>query len=232
MTRKSTTRVNPNHLQPQQKYVCWIDIMGTRNTMNLSLARVSNFILKFHSCIIESKKKEQDIKYYPLMDGVFITCSDLNAMKRTLNTIFGKITDLFCNEETFEHKFIIRGSLAFGEVVDGCDISNDICKEINEDTPYRNTLLLGLPVAQAYENEHNAPPFGIYIHESARQFKNLQGRYYQWNNTENKISLLGKKLEEYFQECERQIYSINMNPDKIKVYMELQKECFPIKDSE
>lgn len=225
------TRVNPQKLKPIQKYVCWIDIMGTRNTMNLSLARVSNFILKFHSGVIESKKKEQGIQCYPLMDGVFITCADLNIMKRTLNSIFNQMAKLFCQEEPFEHKFIIRGTLAFGEVVDGCDISDEICKGINENAQYRDTLLLGIPITQAYENEHNAPPLGIYIHESARQFGNLQGRYYQWYS-DDQASTLGKKIKEYFEECDRQAHSINMERDKIKLYLELQNECFPIKETE
>lgn len=231
MENNNTIRVNPKKLNPKQKYVCWIDIMGTRNTMNLSLARVSNFILKFHNGVIESKRNKRDIKCYPLMDGVFITCANLNKMKHTLDSIFTQMAELFCQEEPFEHKFIIRGALAFGEVVDGCDISDEVCKEINEDIQYRDTLLLGIPITQAYENEHNAPPFGIYIHESARQFGHLQGRYYQWYSDYN-TSTLSEKIKEYFEECNRQAHSINMDRDKIKLYMELQNEYFPINETE
>ena len=97
--------VNADNLSPKSKYVCWIDIMGTRNTMTLSLARASNFILKFHSQII--KAKQNNVTCYPLMDGVFITCENLEPLKQTINSIFTEIANTFVGEQVFNHKFII-----------------------------------------------------------------------------------------------------------------------------
>jgi hypothetical protein len=41
-----------------------------------------------------------------------------------------------------------------------------------------------MPMIQAFTSEKLAPPFGIYIHESARTVGGLQGRYYYWRRNE------------------------------------------------
>ena len=217
--------VNADKLAHESKYVCWIDIMGTKNTMKQSLARASNFILKFHSKVIQAQ--QGNIISYPLMDGVFITCKNLETLKQTINSIFTEIATMFTQETNFDHKFLIRGALAKGEIIDGCEINNNICKNINELQNYRDALLLGMPMIQAIEAEHYAPPFGIYIHESAREFKNLQGRYYQWSV--NNIQLQGKlkkHIDNYFKKCSTQYHHLEMEKEKIKLYQELNNEYF------
>ena len=207
--------VNADNLAPESKYVCWIDIMGTKNTMKQSLARASNFILKFHSKVIQAQ--QGNIISYPLMDGVFITCKNLETLKQTINSIFTEIATMFTQETNFDHKFLIRGALAKGEIIDGCEINNNICKNINELQNYRDALLLGMPMIQAIEAEHYAPPL----------FKNLQGRYYQWSV--NNIQLQGKlkkHIDNYFKKCSTQYHHLEMEKEKIKLYQELNNEYF------
>ena len=213
--------VNANELQPTLEYVCWIDIMGTKNIMSISLAKAANFILKFHASINNIKEKE--VKCYPLMDGVFITCKELETLKKVINNIYTNIANIFSKETKFEHKFIIRGALAYGEIINGCDISDKACQAFNENTNYRDSLLLGMPMVQAFGFESFAPPFGMYIHESARKYEGLQGCYYKWQE-EEAMQQLKKKTINYFEECQKRIHYLDMKEEKLKFYKELIEE--------
>ena len=55
-----------------------------------------------------------------------------------------------------------------------------------------------MPMIQAFTSEKQAPPFGIYIHESARTVGGLQGRYYFWrrNDTLSVNTHLQSELKE------------------------------------
>ena len=81
-------KVDTSKIKCSKEYVCWIDIMGTKNTMSESFQKAANYILKFHSSVIDIVKDEEGVSYYPLMDGIFITTPN-NA---TIRKIIDKIT--------------------------------------------------------------------------------------------------------------------------------------------
>lgn len=56
------------------EYVCWLDIMGTKSSMENSVNTCAIFMLKFHAAILEAiDKKKCNISTYPVMDGVYLT---------------------------------------------------------------------------------------------------------------------------------------------------------------
>lgn len=225
----SNPTVNADKLDLKDEYVCWIDIMGTKNIMSESIQKAANFILKFHSCIIESTNEEKGVRCYPLMDGVFVTSSNFKTIKKVIDKIFNQLAALFLQEEKNAHRFIIKGSLAYGYVAHGSNISNEICSSIASSENYKNTIMLGIPMIQAIKSETKAPPFGIYIHESARKYKGLQGKHYSWSFSGplkiDKVDLQGKIIN-YFKWCDQFIEYQEMDKHKIQLYIQQTNEYF------
>ena len=217
--------VNSKNIKYRDKYVCWIDIMGTKNTMLESNDKAANFILRFHQAVLSVKEQFTDMQYYPVMDGVYITTTDSVDMRRMLKALFHDLVDMFCAETINCHRFVVRGSIAFGAVIDGYLISSNVCK-MSED--YKQSILLGLPVIQAFQSEREAPPFGLYIHESARKPKELQGRYYSWfNKRESGIdSEMCQSILSYFDWCCKYRLYLQLDESKISKYKEQVNEFF------
>ncbi len=222
------TKVNTSLFKSSKEYVCWIDIMGTKNTMSESFQKAANFILKFHSCVIDAVKNEKDVSYYPLMDGVFITASNNEVIRRIIDNIFSNVAEIFLSEQKHGHRFIIKGSLAFGDIAHGIKINEQICPNLASEDDYKRAIMCGLPMIQAFTAEHVAPPFGVYIHESARTPQDLQGKYYNWlpykgNELKNKLL---KRIISYFNWCGYFNQYLEMDPNKIALYKKLAQEYF------
>ena len=225
-TISSSLRVDSSKLSVKKAYVCWIDIMGTKTIMSESFQRAVNFILRFHACCLQSIRENRSLRFYPLMDGCFIIAKDQRSISSALNLIIGNMAELFVGEKTLAHRFVIRGALAYGELSQGESITEDVCLEISKAENYRQGLLFGLPMIQAYTSEKNAPPFGIYIHESARKVGSFQGRYYSWCNDLQINDRMVSALHSYFAWCKRFSYYLEMEPQKIDYYDKLVSEYY------
>lgn len=137
---------------------------------------------------------------------------------------------MFVNEPEIRHQFVVRGAIAFGPVIHGEDIDDTACSSLLQET--KQKILLGMPVSQAYRSERLAPPFGIYIHESARAFgptvagkvQVLNGPYYYWYDTPWDVCQLKTKLGEYFEYCSQYPNYLQIDADKIKQYQLLVSE--------
>ncbi|WP_339815219.1 hypothetical protein [uncultured Imperialibacter sp.] len=215
--------------EPKNEYVAWIDIMGTKNIMSDSLNISANFIFKFHSAIQASK--DADAKYYPLMDGVFITTDKLSVLKRVIAETFTKLAELFSAEQNNRHRFLIKGSISFGPIIHGENVPADACSDLEKDLNYKKAILMGTPMIQAYSIEKLAPPFGVYIHESARTFAEkgkarFSGKFYQWSNTTFNRSAFLKEIENYFQWTKKYSNAVGLEKAKSDYYLELAQEYF------
>ena len=221
-------RIDSSKLSPQQEYVCWIDIMGTKNTMSESFEKAVNFILRLHECVINAVKSQPNVNSYPLMDGVFITCPNKETICKIIDEVFTEIADHFISVNKNIYRFIIKGSLSYGFIAHGNSISNTVCSGIIADNDeYKKSIMFGMPMIQAFTAEHTAPPFGIYIHESARQPKRIQGRYYHWKIKQDKTftkDLLKQKIISYFNWCTHYSPSLEMDTTKISMYKKLSEE--------
>ena len=221
--------------QPQQKYVCWIDIMGIKNIMSESIQQSANFIFKLHIALLESKKNLDNISLYPLMDGAYILSPTQGEITTFLTRTLTKLAVTFTEEQEHQHRFLVRGALAFGPVYEGVNMDNSASRIFAEHEQYKSRLMVGLPIIQAFTNEKKAPPFSIYICESARAFapKNEIGFAYRWfrcltsDRTSNGFDYdnFVKAGEEYFEYARKNAQLLEY--DKYEEHKNMFLECFP-----
>lgn len=160
--------------EPVYNYVCWLDVMGTANQMLRSLPIAANFVFKLHSAVLEAFEELEDdggaIRLYPVMDGVYITSTRRRPLQRLLNQCFRRVVNTFLSEKKHFHQFLVRGCVSFGPVYHGADLDERTARVLKGNVRVRDSILMGLPMAQAYRGESDAPPFGVAAHSSARAF--------------------------------------------------------------
>lgn len=229
------TAIPPAH----NEYVCWLDIMGTKTKMENSVKTCSIFIFKLHAAVLEAIEKGCSIKTYPVMDGVYFTSKHKEDMEKALAYIFSTLGKVFLSENNFEHQFLVKASVAYGPIIHGSDINNDINDQLANNETYKQSLLLGLPMIQAYGGESKAPPFGVFIHESARAFypegeAPFMFKWWKWFctsapgwNKEQTVAL-GEKIENYFKNCRSQSVFLDYPLERINAHCEIAKEYFNI----
>lgn len=214
-------------LKTTNKYVCWIDTMGTQNTMSESLAKSANFILKLHAVILEATKQRGDsVTVYPVMDGAYITCTNKDDITAVIKRVYTNLYKVFHDEPDFGKRFIIRGSLAYGEIIDGKLLTDSVTTDINSE--YKNSILLGMPIIQAFRSESFSPPFGVFIHESARKFDEsykIQGKTFRWWDKVDGDNI-GKTIIGYFKWCRYNHTLLEMDLSKIQTYIDSVQAYF------
>jgi len=225
---------NASVLPAKNHYVAWVDMMGTRNAMSHSLASSTNHIGRLHAAIIRSKNN--NIRVYPMMDGAYIVCEEFGPIKNMLDGTFTLCANYFSSTDRPEHRFMIRASLSFGPVIDGADISAPCNAELAKTEFYKQSLLFGMPVIQAFKSDNFAPPFGIYLHESTRAFSGensspLSGVWLKWWRNEEFPSSFVERLYEHFAWCESNWLRIEYKLDRIKAHAEMAHQYFGTLDN-
>lgn len=223
--------------EPEDNYVCWIDVMGTHNQMMRSLPTSANFIYKLHCAVLEAYEAlrlERDVGLYPVMDGLYVT----SARRQPLSTLLGismrHVAETFLQESTNQHCFLVRGAIAFGPVYHGRTVHKEANWVLANHVQQRDSILLGLPMAQAYAAESEAPPFGISIDASARAFApsgDIPFRFIWWDwfssvsPTLDRSAML-KKLDQYFAWQRQHTHTTGYKLDRIEYHSELAHEYF------
>lgn len=229
--------------RPKMEYVAFLDLMGTKNHMSRSVMEASNFIFKLHAAVLSVWKKSayQGVFVYPIMDGVYITATTKENMEKLLVKIFSTLAENFINETNPVHQFIPRCGLAYGEIIHGHNVPYDASKVFELDLSYKNNILLGKAMIDAYSSEGNASPFGICVHDSAirREEKGKFGAFpadWRWyNSTEIKLSeqiniRLGKALEEYYATVKDEKHVLHYSLDRIAEHEEKVTEYFLLEE--
>ncbi|WP_420386458.1 hypothetical protein [Roseivirga sp.] len=209
---------------PKNEYVLWVDIMGTKNIMSDSVNTAANFIFKFHGAIQSSK--DAHAKYYPLMDGVFITTPSQIVLKRVIRKIFVCLFEIYSKTELCKYRFLAKGSISFGPVIHGRDVPKSASTSLENDLNYKTSILMGTPMIQAYSIEKLAPPFGVFIHESARTFAPKQsipfsGKYFQWFPDNFDKAQFEVEVKKYFDWAIKYEKSLELDAEKSKYYMKI-----------
>ena len=216
---------------PRNEYVAWVDVMGASVSMSRSLSNSANFILKLHIAALRARK--ENVLLYPVMDGYYASSSRQADILNFLSKVFEEVADEFNETGRGDHQFIIRGALAFGPVVHGREIRKGASYTLTDEESYRDAILLGHPMVQAYTSERLAPPFGIYVHESARAFSPPEANplpyiWWRWANPKNSSTwrALGEKLKEYFKWCDERAESIAYCRARLEVHRDLAAQYF------
>jgi len=103
------------------EYVCWMDIMGTKNKMDNSVRTCANFIFKFHSAIIKGKNG-MNIVSYPVMDGVYLTSKIKQDILTVISKVFILLARDFIDEPKNKYRFLIKGALSYGPIIHGVTV--------------------------------------------------------------------------------------------------------------
>jgi hypothetical protein len=221
---------NSQHLPvPTSEYVAWFDVMGTQATMSRSISAAANVVFKLHIAALESKTT--DVSLYPVMDGVYSTSSNQAAFLFFLRDTFKMVADEFASTTENQHRFVIRGGLAFGPVYHGRQLGAQASPVLANYLDYRNQILLGLPMVQAHISEALAPPFGLFIHESARAFappnaQPLHGQWWHWKhqNSAQSWADLRPAMESYFAWYEERGEALQYRSDRLARHKEMYKQ--------
>lgn len=218
---------------PEMKYeyVAWVDIMGTQISMSKSIKITANFIFKLHLAAL-SANKSKGLNLYPVMDGFYATSALQSEMLEFLRTVFRSVADEFIATDDQYHRFAIRGGLAYGPVIHGNNV-HECSKDLKTNASYTDAILLGLPMVQAYLSEHDAPPFGVFVHESARTFapSGTDPMHWIWLKWKDKNSSstwceLKAALIAYLDWSEKRAEAIGYHADRIKKHREMVEQYF------
>lgn len=241
MTTSNSIYFNASELpEPKPHYVLWLDVMGSRNAMSQSLLISTNYIARLHQSVLEAYKSgnkiSSDIRFYPVMDGVFVTTSQKKEILKFIRLVFSRLSTEFVSASASEHQFIIRAGLAFGPVIHGYDISaktSPFLFEHRED--YTKSLLFGMAMVQAFKGESYAPPFGIYTHESARAFASAKNTPFTgtwlrwWDDAHPLVEGFVDGLISHYAWCNANSQALEYPCDRIDSHLKLAKEYFQIK---
>jgi hypothetical protein len=215
---------------PESEYVAWVDVMGTQIAMSRSIKTTANFIFKLHLAAIGAANDA--VKLYPVMDGFYVAAKAQQDMLNFLSGVFSRAAEEFNAAIKKHHRFLIRGGLAFGPVIHGGSVT-DCAPELKEAAEYSKQLLLGLPMVQAHLSERDAPPFGVYVHESARSFapegsECIHWIWWRWGTPETKQTWdkLKGKLDAHFTWCEERAEAIGYSEERIKVHKKMVAQYF------
>ncbi len=169
---------------PEGEYVLWCDGMGSGRALASSLDRAANFIFKLHQAfgLATEGPGMDDVEVYPIMDGLYVTTSDRRKMEKIIKTAFLELAYEFIKSKN-EHRFMIRGGLAYGATLHGSKINEEAFEvngqnklEIKKFKESHGKILLSPALKLAYDAERLAPPFGIYVDNSVLSKRWSRGR--------------------------------------------------------
>lgn len=217
---------NNNYLpSPTNAYVAWLDAMGIQGVMSRSLNISANFVFKIHITARECAGNQ--IRLYPVMDGVYCVSENQAEMIQFLRDFFSRMADLFVSTQDMLHRFAVRGALAYGPIVHGDSLSREASNTLANNPQHRDSILLGMPVIQAYLGERKSPPFGMFVGESARAFTPAGSRpinvtWWAWFRGQNQLTALAVELKReltlYYKWCEERSLSLEYDVERIKVH--------------
>ena len=211
------------------QYVAWLDVMGTASTLQRSLPQAANFVCKLHSSCL-NHLPQQGVKYYPMNDGAYLV-GDIAPILQTLQNVMIETARVFLAEKNGMKRYMIRGAIAFGDVVHGSSAVLGLHDEQSHPKMVER-VLLGLPTTIAYKGEANASPFGIFIDQTARNSPGTQYPFYRWwlphtarFDAARKRSL-GEKIDTHLNWCLAHPVQTTYPRDRAELHRTLAREYF------
>jgi hypothetical protein len=201
-------------------YVLWLDIMGIQSIMSRSLPISANFIFKFHSAALQANRDFVEI--YPVMDGLYAVTDNQDHLRAFVKGFYEMVARAFISEDEHRHRFVVRGGMAYGPTIKGAGVSAEASPTVGANPDYAKTVLLGMPVIQAHTGDRDAPPFGVFVNESARAFGPLRTRpfnetWWRWYDPDqHELAVeLRAALDDYYGWC--MLHSLPILYEKIKI---------------
>lgn len=225
-------------LVPDDYYVGRLDMMGARAAMARSVRVAGNFIGKLHVAMLEAPRDDL-AALIPTIDGAYIVSKTKDAVLSHMRVAIRSLARAFVAADNRYRQSIVRGGLAYGPIVLGSSLTDaSECLGSPQNAAYRDSILLGIPVVQAYEVEEQAPPFGVRVHTSARTFspdgtQPLNSTYWRWwkstGATQQDSSLAAKlkvSVRKYFEFMREHEVELDYPSSAIDKHEKLAKEYF------
>ena len=224
--------------QLRGEYVLGCDGMGTSRELNRSIIRTASFVFKLHRAFGVARTEVPAIRCYPVMDGIYVTAESSEDLRVAIKIAYVLFARDFIQGRGTQNKFMMRGGLAYGPVLHGADIPDEAFGDL---TPIRDTkrsVLLSPAMVLAYRAESKAPPFGIYVDDSAKTFPQLVrptetgffSNLYQWwlGDDEATSVALGLYDQIMFYHDKAKVHSVGMgySLDRIDAHEQLAEEYF------
>lgn len=222
------------------RYVAWIDLMGARGIMGRSLPKAANFIGKIHEAIL-SQCNEQSLENghtltpYPVIDGAYITSKYRADLDICLSGIMRRLAETFVKEQKQEHRFLVRGGIAFGDILEGAHLAKG-SDTLRKSERYSHCVALGSAIGQAYSAESLSPPFGFCVDITARSISTpgqptYPSLFWRWwsdagEDGLKQASALASKLDEYFKWLSDRLLEHEYPKDRFERHKALMQEYF------
>lgn len=237
MKQKNLDYVRPFFLGdkagPQRyRYVLWIDLMGAGAKIGRNVRAASIPLMKLHVAALTAAKqnKGKPFELFPIIDGLYVTAEDSGSLMFFMSHVLRAMASEFLALENRERS-IVRGAISYGPVILGRESKEG--SEILKESDYCHSILLGMPLVQAHAAERLAPPFGVYVHESARAFAPANAGpfttvFWRWwlidKVAQQVASQLPKEIEGYFAWCRKHTAEIEYSLDRIDAHHQLAQE--------
>jgi len=185
------------------------------------------------------------------MDGIYITSPTREDMQNVLKSAFCELAREFINKPGVKNMHMMRAGLAFGPTLHGADIKDEAfygtyrgyitTREMFENSSIddvRHHVLLSPAMVVAYEAERHAPPFGVYVDDSAKTYPQLvensgggfKSSLYQWWGGDEAARQIAAKLYEqivfYLNTSETHSVGLQYPREIIERHRVLAKEYF------
>jgi len=225
---------------PKGEYVLWCDGMGTSQELHRNMEHATIFILKIHLAFDEVSRKHKTVKIYPVMDGVYATCPTRDEMEDYIAEVYIKLVNNFISSRGTQNMFMVRGGIGYGPVIHGKDIKKESLYAKLK-MSIKNQILLSPAMVDAYNAESMSPPFGVYVHNSAKVYPIIANKndcgfrtnLYQWwkkPKYQNLYKTIMPKLYEqilfYFEKAEKHSAGMGYTKERIQAHKELAIEYF------
>ena len=165
------------------------------------------------------------------MDGVYITSRLVTEMRNLLTYIYRAHTIYLCDTENFKHWFMIRGAISYGSVIHGKDVPYNASTEFATRIGYKEQLLIGMPMIEAYIHERDAAPMGLYSHDSCNEYIPAQWKWYANLDVKMDFDTIYKfknRAVAYYNWIDENISDEEYARDRRKFHMGLLKQYFEI----
>ena len=187
------------------RYVFWLDLMGTRNLMKISESKAARSVMKIPRGCSLSEEQYKEVEINPVMDGVYGFVASREVIEAFLRHMLTSLAAVFVHERVTSSRFMVRAGLSFGPIVPGVTLAKGAAI-LQKNLRYLRGTAIGMAISHAYEAESAFPPFGVYIHESARAFAPRDGssepyrsNLWRWFGEDEPLSwAIRRTLVDYF----------------------------------
>ena len=229
---------------PGGRYVLWCDGMGTGRSFSRSLATAANYVYKLQLAFARAVRDKEDVRAYPLMDGCYVTARKRADICAVIQNAMCDLANEFVRAQGTDKMFMVRGAIAFGATIEGGDVPAEAFHRSDrehlgdEAIASMKKVLLSPAMVLAFNAEKLAPPFGLYVDDSAQAIPQLadptdfgfNSRLWQWwrgleGGSELAKSLFGQ-ISFYLNKCEVHSTSKGYPKERIAAHRELAIEYF------